>query len=279
MSASSMKRIKNRIRSIQSTMQITKAMQLVAASKMRKMSERIERSKPYFNILRETLDDIAKDNKDFSSVFTRAREGRTCHVVIAGDRGLAGGYNHNLFKSLDVHDGDIIFPIGKKVVEYFNGTEFLTTDYEKAADVEILDCYDIGSMLAKAYERGEFTRLTLSYTSFVNMLIQKPKTVKMLPIRVESANMKKTAYGRLTIYEPDAETAFAHIVPYYLSGMIYGAVSESVASETAARRNAMESATDNASEMIDELSLEYNRARQASITQELTEIIAGAENL
>ena len=278
MSASSMKTIKNRIRSIQSTMQITKAMQLVAASKMRKMSERIEHSKPYFNILRETLDDIAKDNKDFSSVFTRAREGRTCHVVIAGDRGLAGGYNHNLFKSLDVHDGDIIFPIGKKVVEYFNGTEFLTTDYEKAADVAISDCYDIGSMLAKVYERGEFTRLTLSYTSFVNMLIQKPKTVKMLPIRVESANMKKTAYG-LTIYEPDAETAFAHIVPYYLSGMIYGAVSESVASETAARRNAMESATDNASEMIDELSLEYNRARQASITQELTEIIAGAENL
>ncbi|MDY3971909.1 MAG: FoF1 ATP synthase subunit gamma, partial [Clostridia bacterium] len=113
MSASSMKTIKNRIRSIQSTMQITKAMQLVAASKMRKMSERIERSKPYFNILKETLDDIAKDNKDFSSVFTRAREGRTCHVVIAGDRGLAGGYNHNLFKSIDVHDGDIIFPIGK----------------------------------------------------------------------------------------------------------------------------------------------------------------------
>ena len=280
MSASSMKTIKNRIKSIQSTMQITKAMQLVAASKMRKMSERIERSKPYFNILSETLEDIAKDNNDFSSVFTREREGKTCHVVIAGDRGLAGGYNHNLFKSLDAHDGDMIFPIGKKVVEYFNGADFFTTKYEKAAAVEISDCYDIGSMLAKAYERGEFTRLTLSYTSFVNMLVQEPKNVKMLPIRVEhtQSGMKNTAYS-LTIYEPDAETAFSHIVPYYLSGMIYGAVSESVASETAARRNAMESATDNASEMIDKLSLEYNRARQASITQELTEIIAGAENL
>ena len=119
MSASSMKTIKNRIKSISSTMQITKAMELVAASKMRKASEGIERSKPYFNILHETLEDIAKDNKDFSSVFTREREGKTCHIVIAGDRGLAGGYNNNLFKSLDIKDGDIIFPIGKKVVEHF----------------------------------------------------------------------------------------------------------------------------------------------------------------
>ena len=109
MSASSMKTIKNRIKSISSTMQITKAMELVAASKMRKASESIERSKPYFNILHETLEDIAKDNKDFSSVFTREREGKTCHIVIAGDRGLAGGYNNNLFKSLDIKDGDIIF--------------------------------------------------------------------------------------------------------------------------------------------------------------------------
>jgi F-type H+-transporting ATPase subunit gamma len=165
-------------------------------------------------------------------------------------------------------------------VEYFNETDIYTTAYAKAGDVTISDCHAMGSLLAKAYKNGEFTRLTLSYTSFVNVLTQEPKTVNMLPIKVEH-----TREGRLNmnysliIYEPDAEEAFEKIVPNYLSGMIYGAVSESVASELSARRNAMESATDNASEMIDKLSLEYNRARQASITQELTEIIAGAENL
>ena len=250
MSASSMKTIKNRIKSISSTMQITKAMELVAASKMRKASEGIERSKPYFNILHETLEDIAKDNKDFSSVFTREREGKTCHIVIAGDRGLAGGYNNNLFKSLDIKDGDIIFPIGKKVVEHFGEDNVYTDTYAKAGDIKISDCHAIGSLLAKAYEKGEFTHLILSYTSFVNMLTQEPKTENVL-----------------------------QIIPYYISGMVYGAVSESVASELSARRNAMESATDNASEMIENLSLEYNRARQASITQELTEIISGANNI
>lgn len=280
MSASSMKTIKNRIKSIKGTMQITKAMELVATSKMRKASERIERSKPFFNILNETLEDIAKDNKDFSSVFTREREGKTCHIVIAGDRGLAGGYNHNLFKSLNVKEGDIIFPIGRKVVEHFANADIYTTAYSKAADIKISDCHAMGDLLAKAYEKGEFTRLTLSYTSYVNMLVQEPKTEEMLPVQVEDTTegMRNMNYS-LIIYEPDAEAAFEKIVPYYLSGMIYGAVSESVASELSARRNAMESATDNASEMIDKLSLEYNRARQASITQELTEIIAGAENL
>lgn len=280
MSASSMKTIKNRIKSISSTMQITKAMELVATSKMRKATERIEKSKPYFDILAETLSDIAKDNNDFTSVYTRSREGRTCHVVIAGDRGLAGGYNANLFKSLDVGADDIIFPIGKKAAEYFSRADIYTSAYERADDIKISDCHTIGELLSCGYENGEFTRLTLSYTSFVNVLTQEPKSVSMLPLRIERAKgEKRGARYSLIIYEPDAETAFSEIIPYYLSGMIYGAVSESIASELSARRNAMEAATDNASEMIDKLSLEYNRARQASITQELTEIISGAENL
>lgn len=277
MSASSIKTIKNRIKSIRSTMQITKAMELVASSKLRSALERVEQSKPYFNILSQTLADIAADNSDFTSVYTREREGRACHIVIAGDRGLAGGYNHNLFKSLNVGENDIIFPIGKKVMEYFDNTELYTSEYAVAGDTKISDCRAMGELLAKAYERGEFTRLTLSYTSFKNALTQEPKTVDMLPITGEPSKSGKN--NSLIIYEPDAQTAFSQIVPYYLSGMIYGAVCESIASELSARRNAMESATDNASEMIDKLSLEYNRARQASITQELTEIISGAENL
>ncbi len=280
MSASNMKTIKNRMKSIRSTRQITKAMELVASSKMRKAMERTEHSKPYFDILSETMDNIARDNRDFSSVFTRKREGRTLCIVIAGDRGLAGGYNHNLFKSLNIGDDDIIFPIGRKVTEYFTDSSLYTEDYERAGDIGIDECSKIGELIAEGYKKGEFTKVTLSYTSYKNILIQEPKTVSLLPVRIEhtSEGMRNTRYS-LTIYEPDAETVFDRIIPGYISGMVYGAVSESIASELSARRNAMESATDNADAMLDKLELEYNRARQASITQELTEIISGAENL
>lgn len=280
MSASNMKIIKNRMKSIKSTRQITKAMELVASSKMRKAMERTEHSKPYFDILSETMDNIARDNRDFSSVFTRKREGKTLRVVIAGDRGLAGGYNHNLFKSLDINDDDIIFPIGRKAAEYFTDLSIYNEAYERAGDIGIEECNEIGGLIAEGYKKGDFTSVTLSYTSYKNILIQEPKTVSLLPVRIEHTNegMRNTRYS-LTIYEPDAETVFDRIIPDYISGMVYGAVSESVASELSARRNAMESATDNADAMLDKLELEYNRARQASITQELTEIISGAENL
>lgn len=280
MSASNMKIIKNRMKSIKSTRQITKAMELVASSKMRKAMERTEHSKPYFDILSETMDNIARDNRDFSSVFTRKREGKTLRVVIAGDRGLAGGYNHNLFKSLDINDDDIIFPIGRKAAEHFTDLSIYNEAYERAGDIGIEECNEIGRLIAEGYKKGDFTSVTLSYTSYKNILIQEPKTVSLLPVRIEHTNegMRNTRYS-LTIYEPDAETVFDRIIPDYISGMVYGAVSESVASELSARRNAMESATDNADAMLDKLELEYNRARQASITQELTEIISGAENL
>lgn len=280
MSASNMKIIKNRMKSIKSTRQITKAMELVASSKMRKAMERTEHSKPYFDILSETMDNIARDNRDFSSVFTRKREGKMLRVVIAGDRGLAGGYNHNLFKSLDINGDDIIFPIGRKAAEYFTDLSIYNEAYERAGDIGIEECNEIGRLIAEGYKKGDFTSVTLSYTSYKNILIQEPKTVSLLPVRIEHTNegMRNTRYS-LTIYEPDAETVFDRIIPDYISGMVYGAVSESVASELSARRNAMESATDNADAMLDKLELEYNRARQASITQELTEIISGAENL
>ncbi|MDY3030245.1 MAG: ATP synthase F1 subunit gamma [Clostridia bacterium] len=286
MSATSMKQIKTRIKSIQGTMQITHAMQLVAASRMKKMTDRIEKSKPYFNILRETLDEITADNLDFSSVFTREREGRKCHIVIAGDRGLAGGYNHNLFKSLNFNTDDIIFPIGKKAAEYFSDYKMFMDEYEKAADIEFEDCRRIGDLLAAAYKKGDFTSLYISYTAFKNMLTQEPQTIRLLPLskrdtkspirRDTKSFMRRDTKTSVTIYEPDAEGAFESIIPYYLSGMVYGAVTESVTSETAARRNAMEAATDNAQEMLDRLTLEYNRARQAAVTQELTEIVSGA---
>lgn len=274
----SMKAIKNRIKSVENTRQITKAMQLVATSKLRRAKERIEQSRPFFEILSQTLSDIEKSNKDFSSPFThRSVGGKTCHIVIAGDRGLAGGYNNNLFKSLRINDGDIIFPIGKKVTEYFakKDVSIFTTEYTVAADIGISDCNSIGASLAEAFLKGEFTSLDISYTSFVNVLTQIPKTQEILPIALDEGEKSENS---LILYEPSPAAVFAKIVPHYISGIIYGALCESLASELSARRTAMENATDNAGEIIDSLSLQYNRARQAAITQELTEIVAGAQN-
>ena len=273
----SMKAIKNRIKSVENTRQITKAMQLVATSKMRKAKERIEASRPFFETLSEALNDISKGTQGFSSPFTKEADGKTCHIVIAGDRGLAGGYNNNLFKSIEYTDGDIVFPIGKKVVEHFakKDVTFFTTTYQIAADVSISDCNSIGQALTDAFLKGEFTKLDIHYTGFVNVLSQIPASKKILPIvSAEGSSDKKS----LIIYEPSPEAVFEKIVPHYISGIVYGALCESIASELSARRTAMENATDNAGEIIDSLSLTYNRARQASITQELTEIVAGSQN-
>lgn len=273
----SMKAIKSRIKSVENTRQITRAMELVATSKLRHARERIEKSRPFFETLSEALSDISSSNSDFSSPFTRTPHGgKACHIVIAGDRGLAGGYNSNLFKSLQVSPGDVIFPIGKKALEFFakKDVTIFTDAYQIADDVSISDCNTIGQELSKAFLKGDFTSLDVSFTSFVNVLTQLPANKKILPIVSEKKeNTKKS----LIVYEPSPEAVFKKIVPHYISGMIYGALCESLASELSARRTAMEAATDNAGEIIDDLSLKYNRARQAAITQELTEIVAGSQ--
>lgn len=272
----SMKAIKNRIKSVENTRQITKAMQLVATSKMKKAKERIEKSRPFFETLSEALSDIAATNSDFSSPFTKKNKSeKACHIVIAGDRGLAGGYNNNLFKSLSYNDGDIIFPIGKKVVDYFSkkNVTFFTTAYEVAADIGLSDCNSIGKVLSEAFLKEEFSSIDIYYTGFVNVLTQVPSSKDILPIVPE----KNTGKKKIIMYEPSPTAVFAKIVPDYISGIVYGALCESLASELSARRTAMEAATDNAGEIIEELSLKYNRARQAAITQEITEIVAGSQ--
>ncbi|MCH5188865.1 MAG: ATP synthase F1 subunit gamma [Oscillospiraceae bacterium] len=276
--AESMKAIKSRIKSVENTRQITKAMELVATGKLRRAKERIEHSRPFFEILKKTLDDIERENRDFSSPFTRKAENkRTCRIVIAGDRGLAGGYNSNLFKAAAAQPGDLILPIGRKAVELYRrkGFEILSEEYAVADDVSVGNCGAMGEELAKAFLRGDFDRLTISYTSYVNVLTQTPASMEILPIVADDKPVEKTG---LIIYEPSAEAVFDSIVPQYISGIIYGALCESIASELSARRAAMESANKNADEMISDLSLKYNRARQASITQEITEIVAGSES-
>ena len=284
--AANMKAVKLRIKSVQSTMQITKAMQLVASSKLRKAKERAETCRPYFTTLHETLVDIAEENTDFSSVYAKKAESeKYCYVLIGGDRGLAGGYNSNLIKCLEAESEGkdfVALPIGKKVVDYLHrkGIPCLTEEFAEVASVSVADCFEIAKLLCKEYKKGSFGHIQLCYTTFVSMLSQQPEVYSMLPLsdltRPEGEKKKKS---NLILYEPNSEEVFDAIVPEYLAGLIYGAVCDALASELAARRNAMESATNNAEEMIEKLNLYYNRARQASITQEITEIVGGAEGL
>ncbi|RHO82565.1 ATP synthase F1 subunit gamma [Ruminococcus sp. AF41-9] len=284
--AGNMKAVKLRIKSVQSTMQITKAMELVASSKLRKAKERAETCRPYFTELHQTLKDIARENTDFSSVYAKeSANQKTCYVVIAGDRGLAGGYNTNLFKCLETAAKGkdyMVLPVGKKAVEYFRqrGIECLTEQFAEAGDISVADCFEMANLLCAEFRKGTFGHIELCYTVFTSMLSQQPEVFSMLPlsdIREESGGKVETR--NLILYEPDGETVFDAIVPEYLAGLVYGGICESTASELAARRMAMDAATSNAEEMIEQLNLYYNRARQASITQEITEIVAGAEGL
>ena len=283
MAGVSTKEIKSRIRSMESTKQITKAMEMVAASKLRHAQAQILNSRPYFETFYDTIDDILNSNRDFTSPYLHKREnGRILYVVIAGDRGLAGGYNNNVIKLAAAEakargEDAMVLPIGKKALEYFSthGYELFSKSYGQAAELSIGDCFSISKEVAKRYLNEEFSEIRLTYTTFVSVLEQKPTDLQMLPlIKGDRERPKKPSHG--IIYEPDSEEVFAAIVPEYLGGILYGAVCESRASEQAARRTAMDSATSNAEDMIADLSLKFNRARQSAITQEITEIVAGS---
>ena len=282
MAGVSMKDIKSRIKSMESTRQITKAMEMVASSKLRGAQDRMIASRPYFEVLYQTMHDIAGANTDFSSPFVQEPRGeKTCYVVIAGDRGLAGGYNSNVLKlaMAEIEGKDaIVLPIGKKATEYFksHNVPLLNTLYPVAENVNAGECFTMANGLCKEYLKGTFDRVVLCYTNFVTMLSQTPAGLPMLPLSIV-AKEKREPRKMLTLYEPSSVAVFDAIVPEYLGGVIYGALRESLCSEQAARRNAMDSATKNADEMIEGLSLQYNRARQGAITQEITEIVAGAQ--
>ena len=285
MAAGSMKDIKLRIKSVQSTMQITKAMELVASSKLRRAKLRVEQSRPYFTVLNEALVDIASSNTEFMSPYTKKREiRRSCYIVIAGDRGLAGGYNSNVFKLVDaaIEGRDaVILPMGKKSVEHYQrmGRALVTESFAVAADISVSDCFEAARMVAEKYVAGEFDEIYVAYTNFVSMLSQTPAALRVLPFNCHPAEKgEKTGPRDMILYEPNSEEVFDAIIPEYIAGVIYGAMCESVASELGARRTAMDAATKNAGDMIENLNLYYNRARQAAITQEITEIVAGAEH-
>ena len=280
MAGVSTKDIKNRIRSMESTKQITKAMEMVAASKLRQAQNRITASRPYFEILSNTISDIVATNRDFTSPYLRKREdNRALFVVIAGDRGLAGGYNSNVIKlAVSRMEGKeaTVLPIGKKAVDYFRskGYALLAETYAEAADVDIGDCFSIAKLLSKVWLAGNFDEIHVAYTNFVSVLSQTADVRQLLPLIPEER--EATESRCVTLYEPEPEEVFASIVPEYLGGIVSGTLCESRCAAQAARRTAMDSAASNAEDMIADLSLKYNRARQAAITQEITEIVAGA---
>ena len=281
MAGVSTKEIKNRIRSMESTKQITKAMELVAASKLRRAQAQVLNSRPYFEILYSTINDIVDANRDFSSPYLKARPvKKTAYVVIAGDRGLAGGYNSNVLKLAyaDMEGKDVvILPVGKKTVDFFKARKLplLTESYREAEDVSVGDCFTMAKLLCKQYLRGEVDEIRVAYTNFVSILSQTPATLPLLPLLRKPTGREGTVSSDI-LYEPGGEEVFDAIIPEYVGGVLYGALCESRAAEQAARRTAMDSATQNADEMIADLSLKFNRARQAAITQEITEIVAGA---
>lgn len=281
MAGVSTKDIKQRIRSMESTRQITRAMEMVASSKLRHAQDRIRDSRPYFEILYGTIAHIACTRPDFSSPYLTRREGkRVCCIVIAGDRGLAGGYNNNVLKLVqqEMEGKELsVLPMGKRAVEHFRsrGVPIFTQAYGEAADVSIGDCFSLSKQLAKAYLAGEFDEICVAFTNFVSVLTQTPAVLPLLPLSLTASSRPQPEAAAL--YEPDPQTVFDAIIPEYLGGVVYGALCESVASELAARRTAMDAATKNADEMIGNLNLQFNRARQGAITQEITEIVAGAE--
>ena len=281
--AGSMKDIKLRIKSVESTMQITKAMELVASSKMRRAKERVEHSRPYFETLYESLTKIAAADPRARNPYLRRDDiKRTLLVVIAGDRGLAGGYNANVFKQADAAEGPVtVLPIGKRSAEYFahHGAGLFTPEVLMAADVSVSECFTLSHQITEGFLKGEYDAVKLCYTRFDSMMTQTATTLEVLPLTIEPTEAQKAEARRSQIlYKPSCEEVFGAIIPEYVAGDLYGAVCESVASELAARRTAMDAATKNAGEMIEHLNLYYNRARQAAITQEITEIVAGAEN-
>ena len=287
MAGAGIKEIKTRINSVNSTKQVTKAMELVASSKMRKAKDRALAARPYFGTMYNTVKDIATNTRGVRNVFLKQRDVQNrCYIVVAGDRGLAGGYNSNITKlTLSHMDGkkEKVMTVGKKSTEFFS-----KRGYDILKSTESVEKCDYNKAIAFAqeamdlYKKGEIDEVYMVYTEFVSPLTQNPKLLKVLPLAFEEENKetKEQAAKKARVqYLPSAEVVLGHIIPKYVSGIVYDGIIESFASEQAARRTAMSSATDNADEMLSNLELSYNRARQSAVTQEITEIVGGVEAL
>jgi len=263
------KQLRTRIKSVDSTLHLTKAMGLVASSKIRRANDNMHKSYEYAAALEDIVKQLTCYEECKKSPYMADRSGsteRTCLVVVAGDRGLAGGYNANIFRLLTNYPDADIIPIGKRACDRFPG-KLIFADGFKYSDAK-----EIADTVCRDFAEGKIDRFGIVCTKYHSFMSQEAYVKWVLPLKATEDKKSSSA-----IFEPDEITVLNAVIPEYVAGMIVACVKESFASEVAARRVAMDSAGKNAQEMIDSLSLEYNRARQSSITQEITEIIAGSE--
>lgn len=277
----SMREIKRRRGSIQSTQQITKAMKLVSTVKLQRARQRAEQAKAYFHGMYDTMHSILGQAGEIDSPYLKKQaDGNIGIVVVTSNGGLAGGYNTNLIRLVaerkEPKEKLRLYTVGRKGQEVFASRGYeIGKDFSQIIEEPTYEgAKELGQILLEDYRKGVITEVYLAYTEFVNTVTQVPKMLKILPF--EKEDFPKEILTPMN-FEPGEEEAISLLVPKYVASMLYGAFVESVASEHGARMQAMESATKNAEELMEELELQYNRARQGAITQELTEIIAGAE--
>lgn len=279
------KEIKSKIASVKNTQKITNAMEMVAASKMRRAQDGMAASRPYAENIRNVIGHIALGNLEYRHPYLEEREvKRVGYIVVSTDRGLCGGLNINLFKKVladaaqwQQQDAEVEFAVvGSKATSFFNnmGAKVSAQISGLGDNPSITDLIGSVKVMLNAYDNGEIDKLYVVYNKFVNTMTQKPTIDQLLPL--PKSDDEEIAHRWDYIYEPDAQAMLEQLLVRYVESQVYQGVVENLACEQAARMIAMKSATDNAGELIDDLQLVYNKARQASITQELGEIVAGA---
>ncbi len=259
------KQLRTRIKSVSSTRQLTKAMGLVASSKIRKANTLMNAGREYVSAVRDMVNKLASSPECEKSPYMRCGSGVLKLIVIAGDRGLAGGYNANVFRLMREFPDAEVIPIGKRACERFQGEARLAETFSYS------DAKALSDVLCAEFREGKFDRLGIVYTKYHSMMSQEPEVLDVLPLEKTGDKC-----GTSVIFEPDELTILNEVIPEYVAGALIACVRESVASEVAARRVAMDAADKNAQQMLSDLNLAYNRARQGAITQEITEIIAGS---
>lgn len=284
----SMRDIKRRKQSVTSTQKITKAMKLVSTVKLQKAKQKAENTNPYFNYMYNTVCSMLDKAGAINHPYLKSGESnKKAIITISSNRGLAGGYNSNVIKLITgsgiAKEEVLLYTIGKKAHDVLDGKGYeVASEYDEVMEAPTYeDAMRISKEVLEAFTNGEVGEIYLAYTHFKNTVSHEPKLLKLLPVDISEEELKKDEGEKdskmLMNFEPNPEEALDMIVPKYVTSLIYGALVEAVASENGARMQAMDSATSNAEDIISDLTLKYNRARQGSITQELTEIIAGAE--
>ncbi len=260
------KSLKNRIKSVDSTLHLTKAMGLVASAKIRGATNAMTKSRQYASAMQTTIDMLSSSRVCEKSEYMKSgEEKKICLIVIAGDRGLAGGYNSNIFKVTEKIDFNDIYPIGKRASERYK------KEITKAEGYSYSQAIELAKKLCNDFKEGNYEKVGIVSTKYTSMMVQEPQITWIMPLEKKDINSKADI-----IFEPDEKTILEALIEEYVASKILEAVRESFTCEVVARRFAMDSAGKNASEMIENLTLEYNRARQGSITQEITEIVAGS---